>query len=480
VLGRDTSRREFLGSALAAVTAPRVAPLAAARPAAGTVRDIGSRLELFVDDWLIERLEGAALRLHSPEPREVALPFDQPWEGTTSGYVTVLQDGDTYRLYYRGKPGNSPDGSADEVTCYAESRDGIAWRRPRLRLHEAKGTRDNNVILSSSVAPAPHNFAPFIDSRPGVPAAERYKGLVHWRKLRDAAVIDRTSHPLYTDTSQSPAFWSEHEGCYVCYVRTWKGQPAFRKGWPGYIRWIGRTTSPDFLRWTKVVPLEMGDVPDEHHYTNQIQPYFRAPHIYVGLPFRFRPERKVVPEHPYPGVSDGLFMTSRDGLHWDRRFMEAFVRPGRDRENWTERNIGLACGIVRTAPDEISVYWQEHVRHPTARLRRGALRLDGFVSVNAGYRGGSLVTRPLRFRGGELVINYATSAAGSVRVELVDEAGQSIPGRGLAESREMYGDEIEATVGWRDGSSVAAWSGRPVRLRFALTDADLYSIRFRA
>ena len=495
------SRREFAQVATSAALAGGARPVLADEP----VRDIGSRLELFVDDWLIERLEGARLMLHSPAPREVALSFnDVPWEGATSGYVTVLRDGGTYRLYYRGKPGNSPDGSEDEVTCYAESADGILWRRPNLRLFEVKGTRDNNVILSSAEAPAPHNFAPFIDTRPGVAQSERFKGLgglfdsgegritsggllgfvaadgIHWRKIRAAAVIDRTSHPLYTDTTQSPAFWSEREGCYVCYVRTWKGQPPFREGWPGRIRWIGRITSPDFLRWSRVVPLDLGQVPDEHHYTNQIQPYFRAPHIYIALPFRFRPERKVVPEHPYPGVSDGLFMTSRDGIHWDRRFMEAFVRPGRERENWTERNIGLACGILPTAPDEISVYWQEHVRHPTARLRRGALRLDGFVSVNAGYGGGSLLSKPLRFAGKELVLNYATSAAGSVRAELLDASGRPIPGHRLEESREMYGDEIEAVVSWRGGSSVAAWAGRPVRLRLALTDADVYSLRFRA
>src|SRR5262245_21958981 len=80
------------------------------------VREVGSRLELLVDDWLIERFDGAALRLHSPAPRDVALSFnDMPWEGSTSGYVTVLQDDEKCRLYYRGKPGNSPDGSDDEV-----------------------------------------------------------------------------------------------------------------------------------------------------------------------------------------------------------------------------------------------------------------------------------------------------------------------------------------------------------------------------
>ena len=101
-------------------------------------------------------------------------------------------------------------------------------------------------------------------------------------------------------------------------------------------------------------------------------------------------------------------------------------------------------------------------------------------AVSAGYGGGSLLSKPLRFAGKELVLNYATSAAGSVRVELLDASGRPIPGHRLEESREMYGDEIEAVVSWRGGSSVAAWAGRPVRLRLALTDADVYSLRFRA
>ena len=64
--------------------------------------DIGSRLELFVDDYLVEQLNGAELRLHRPEPQNVAVRYDAPWEGNTCGYVTVFQDGDIYRMYYRG------------------------------------------------------------------------------------------------------------------------------------------------------------------------------------------------------------------------------------------------------------------------------------------------------------------------------------------------------------------------------------------
>ncbi len=60
------------------------------------------------------------------------------------------------------------------------------------------------------------------------------------------------------------------------------------------------------------------------------------------------------------------------------------------------------------------------------------LRTDGFAWVQIGADVGELVTRPLQFAGKELVLNYSTSAGGSVRVEIQDESGQPIPGFSLA------------------------------------------------
>jgi hypothetical protein len=108
------------------------------------------------------------------------------------------------------------------------------------------------------------------------------------------------------------------------------------------------------------------------------------------------------------------------------------------------------------------------------------LRLDGFASLNAPYAGGEMTTKPFKFAGDELTINYATSAAGSIRVELQDEAGAPIPGLGAQDCRELIGDEIERVVAWEGGSAVGALSGKAVRLRFVMSDADIYSFRFGA
>ena len=94
-----------------------------------------SRLELLVDDWLVERFEGdVAQHLHEPLGKEVVLMNDKPWEDTSLGYVSVLKDGDLFRMYYRGHHHGSGEDARGEPMCYAESRDGIRWTKPNLGL----------------------------------------------------------------------------------------------------------------------------------------------------------------------------------------------------------------------------------------------------------------------------------------------------------------------------------------------------------
>ncbi len=81
---------------------------------------------------------------------------------------------------------------------------------------------------------------------------------------------------------------------------------------------------------------------------------------------------------------------------------------------------------------------------PSIHMERMVLRTDGFVSLNAGYRGGEVVTRPLTFKGSTLTLNFATSAAGNIRVEIQDEAGRALPGFALEESPLVWGDEYRA------------------------------------
>lgn len=440
--------------------------------------DIGSRVEMFVDEWLIEQKRDVSLRLTPPVKREVALVTDKPWEGKDSAYFTAIQDGRKIRLYYRGL--TPDDTSKEQVTCMAESEDGIHFTRPSLGLFAFQGSKQNNIVWQGVEA---HNFAPFLDTNPNAKPSERYKALggidsklyafvspdgIRWRKLQDT--------PIITDgafDSLNIAFWDPNTQQYRCYSRNWTGG-----GYTGY-RAIQSCTSKDFRQWTQPVSNRYtSGAPTEHFYTNATRPCPEAPHIFLAFPKRFLPDRKKGAEHPDSGVSDALFMSSRDGINWDRTFREAWVRPDRDPRNWTQRSNMTASGIIQTAPDELSLYISEHYGWPDHRMRRLTVRKHGFASLHADYREGECVTRPFTFAGKRLRLNFATSAAGSVRVEVQDAQGNPLPGYALSDCPPLYGDELDTVAAWKSGSDLSALAGKPIRLRFVLQDADLYALRF--
>src|SRR5690606_28454548 len=112
---------------------------------------------------------------------------------------------------------------------------------------------------------------------------------------------------------------------------------------------------------------------------------------------------------------------------------------------------------------------------------RGVLRLDGMVSINAGFHGGEFTTKPFVYTGENLVLNFETSAVGSIRIELQDARGNPISGYELENFAPLWGDHVEHTVTWGAnptwGTSLRKLQGLPVRLRFVLRDADLYSMQ---
>ncbi len=97
-------------------------PLASMVPASSEpdILDIGSQRELFVDEYLIDDMDGLDLRLHHPRDEGPILKFDKPWEGPFCGYCTIIKDAQKYRFYYRGLPIAGKDGSSTEATCYAD------------------------------------------------------------------------------------------------------------------------------------------------------------------------------------------------------------------------------------------------------------------------------------------------------------------------------------------------------------------------
>jgi hypothetical protein len=126
----------------------------------------------------------------------------------------------------------------------------------------------------------------------------------------------------------------------------------------------------------------------------------------------------------------------------------------------------------------MSLYVNQDYAQPSAHLRRYSMRLDGLASLSAGYAGGEMLTRPVTFTGNRLEVNFATSAAGEVRVELLDESGNKLPGYSLEECRPLVGNEISKTVYWNSNPDVSELSGKEIRMRIRLSDANLFSFRF--
>lgn len=453
---------------------------------------IDSRRELFIDHHLIENLNNVSLRLHKPIDEGKVIEFDEPWEGLFSGYTTIIKDGRLYRAYYRGMPKVGGDNSARETTCYAESLDGINWVKPNLGLFFKDSTYKNNIILADS-PPFTHNFTPFLDKKPGVDAKERFKAVagsgetglvgfvssdgIHWKKINEK--------PLFTKglfDSQNVVFWSDEEQQYVLYFRSWTGE-----GYGGY-RTVSKSTSKDFLSWTEPQKMDFGDTPMEHLYTNQTHPYYRAPHIYIGIAARFMPGRQVLSDEQakelkvnpryFKDCSDAVLLSSRGGYQYDRVFMESFIRPDIGLQNWVSRSNYPALNVVQTGDTEMSVYVNQDYAQPSAHLRRYSMRIDGFSSATAGYKGGEMLTKPLIFKGDELLLNYSTSAAGGIKVEILDTEGKAYPGFSAEECQEVIGNEIERAVNWNNDRDVKELEGKTVQLRFIIKDADIFSFKF--
>lgn len=493
--------------------------------------DIGSRRELFVDHHLIADLKGVELRLQEPRSGGVAIRYDGATDGRFSFYTTVFKDGPVYRMYYRAYDPTMPQETGTRAqgrTGYAESADGIHWTKPDLGiLPFFDGSKANNLVMPFGEA-----VTPFIDMRPGVPPSERYKAVMEvpseqfigftnaigadavgfdsddiylghgllgyasgdalrWRLVSKEPVSPKDPALFNHYDGSNAVFWSEAEQQYVLYQRHAVGGELGDGG----IRATARSTSRDFLHWTKPVPMTYSDTgtqqPEHHLYVNNTQPYFRAPHIYIALQARILFERQALTDEqartvsPDPAgggagnISDTVLLTSRAGsTQYDFTFKESFVRPGPGYSNWTSRTNYAGIGIVQTGASEMSFYVQRDYAQESAHLERMVLRLDGFASANAPYEGGELVTKPLTFDGKALGINFSTSAAGGIKIEIQDAQGNPIDGFRLADCDEIIGDEIERTVTWRDNTDVSALSGKPVRLRFRMRDADLFSIRF--
>ncbi|MEZ6046030.1 MAG: hypothetical protein R3C11_10710 [Planctomycetaceae bacterium] len=485
-----------------------------------------SRRELLIDGLLIDSLKGSAeQRLHHPVPQEIVLKHDAPWEGSGSGYHSIFKDGDIYRMYYKAwhldvSEKGLNTGKHPLYCCYAESRDGIHWEKPNLGICEFNGSTENNIIMFpgqfSGIDADPGHPAIFKDENPNCPADAKYKAIIRQVKLHGLLALKSAdgihfepmqAEPIITDgafDSQNLAFWDPVAGAYRAYWRIFTAGVTTEENWkPGGHRAIRTATSDDFLNWGPRTDITYEDSPSEELYTNQVKHYDRAPHLLIGFPTRYvergwSPATESLPELAHRklrssvvdrygmAITETQLMMSRNGTHF-KRWNEAFIAPGRERPGtWNYGQQYVGWHLVETASSldpsltDLSLYSTEsYWTNPGSEVRRYTIRPDGFVSITADAKGGELLTPALTFTGNELTLNLATSAAGSVQVELQDGAGKALPGFTLEENDVLFGNSLDKTVSWNGNSDLSSLNNKTVRVRFVLHDADLYSLQFR-
>ena len=241
--------------------------------------------------------------------------------------------------------------------------------------------------------------------------------LIHWKLTQNKPVITNGAFD-----SQNLAFWDSDRQEYRAYWRY------FGDG----VRAIRTATSKDFLTWENEADLSYTEgTPNEHLYTNAIQKYFRAPHLFVGFPTRFESNSQQV---------EPIFMSSRDGQRF-HRFADAVVPRSAPKDRNHNRSNYMTWGMFQLPgkPNEISVYATENYYEPTpGRVRRFVYRVDGFVAMRAGGDGGSITTKPLRFSGQQLLLNFDTGSTGTLVVEALDKTGK-VTGK----SKSLAGDVVD-------------------------------------
>lgn len=533
--------------------APEQEPFAGYKPTDG-VYDLGTKRELFIDDFFIHSLEGdVAKRTHEMIPDDIILTLDEPHENTNNSaasYSSLLYDGKRYLFYYRAysrlATKSDPEGRSGYILCVAESTDGINFRKSPVNLH-ASGY---NVVLDSDstaclIQNGEENVCPgvataFYDTNPACPGNERYKMIVTNEKAGcfmflfvspDGYDFKLKCGPFKLGErsafdSANQAFYDPNIGKYRLYHR------GIRLAGPTWKRTIMTHVTEDFITFTEQKWLRFDEEFDslfargQELYTNGIRPYFRAPHILLGFPMRYvdgsvtpgmhlpSPYHEYTPNTDYDGewnsrvfarpnlairevyvkkmlrqalaATEGVLITSRDGSNFTG-VPESLIKPPPQDDSWVYGSGTVAIGMAVTksrfghgAPDELSFYavegnWSDNV----ARYRRYHIRMDGFVSLHFGMKGGIMVTPRFTFTGGRLSVNIATGALAGFSAEIRDENGCPIPGYSFEESLPEIGDNLEMIARWKQrGPDLRPLEGKVIQLAIRAYQADLYSLCF--
>ncbi|HSW46311.1 MAG TPA: LamG-like jellyroll fold domain-containing protein [Phycisphaerae bacterium] len=448
-------------------------------PAERQAADLTGPWQLFVDDHLIAVRAQVARKYHAFEKHEgnPVLAGDQPWEGNNIYlYGTILpgEDGKGYRMWYQ----TIPRGDEKTSVLYATSADGVRWDKPNLGIHERKGSKDNNVTLAGGFMPAVI-FRPWeIDAerrylmmtlaKGGWQATVSRDGL-HWKELPNNPVCKGGG-----DSAQF--FWDPQTKQYVCFGKVIYHVDGSRR------RCVGRSATKDLTNWP---PFELVLTPDTlddrwadgvrrtHLYGMSV---FAYETMYIGLLWIFRATDD---EGYLVGPVYVELATSRDGVRWerpgaDRTPVLALGKPGA----WDDGQLYTPTHPL-VEGDRIRLFYsgfdEEHGRAMHGKIGLATLRKDGFASLDAGDREGTVLTKRLAGAGGGLHVNCA-AAKGWLKVEVLDGDGKVLPGYELSACEPVTGDGVDQAVTWGRRKELPAETAS-VRLRFVMRNASLYSFK---
>lgn len=477
--------------------------------AAGPVRLSPGVKQLFLDNYIVSRADNVQRKLHEPKKYGAVVRPDRPWEDGGIQIRTGPSWNPEQKLWMMWYGGG-----------YATSPDGVHWEKPVLGLREFKGSRENNML-----PPQVTSYTIFYDRDEPDPR-RRYKGLAPGRQMHmrgggfyPAVSPDgRTWEVLKTSFVPSSDEWhlfrDERTGVYAATVK--HGGP--------YGRSVYLSVSRDFEHWTDPrdclifhadkrdqelgarrvrLQAESKDLrkpvvnrPEEYNTDIYNLPVFSYHGLYIGMPTVYNASGRALDN------SDGFNMVelavSRDLIHWERVGHREKFLPLSPLEGGKNYDTGqlLAANYPIVTNEEVWIYysglrWRTHPDF-LAKSTKGPhgwnfyspgdsgviclakLRLDGFASLDAGDREGSVLTRSVVLDGKSLHVNLE-APGGEVRAEVLDAGGtEPLPGFSLRESMPVRGDRLDAEIRWRN-ASLSSLAGKTVRLRFSLRNAGLYA-----
>ena len=467
------------------------------------------------DDLLIDQAENTEIRMHKPTPRELAIVSNAQWEGIHNGYASVQKVGDRYYFWQRccsayfNENGYVVHDFPNVYTIH-ESLDGKTFKKKWVDKYMFNGKQHNNICINENM----DNIAVCLDENPNCDPNEKFKafgmlganhelghGLGMWISPNgiDFTFKKKLTLPGSFD-SFNIAFWDPDINKYRMYYRGERRRPdeefdLVNKS-NNIVREIRTATTEDFETFDIHGEIDYDEGKDVMQlYTNQVIKYPRAKDMYIGMPMRYverwnsNDNLKTMPlwdmrskfvergDRTGTAFTDTVLITSRDGVKFNRQD-ESFLKPYSEYRWWYGDGI-VARGIYETesdvenAPNELSFLASENYRTNYINYRRYTIRLDGFYSWYAKYKGGEILTKPFTFNGSELELNFETGAMGTLIVTVCDEDGNEIEGY---KTCEMFGDTVGRPAVFQ--KDLSALEGKPVRLKFYLKDCDLYSFKF--